>query len=766
MISTSSVIPNKYKLPLLLSLIVTGLAGNYFNFEIFLNIYFLFGSIFAMLALQFLGLGRGIVAAAIIAGYTYVIWNHPCAIIIMTAEVAVVGWLMARRKMGLVLADTLFWFITGMRRACVAAMTVIIGALSAWWPIECARAQPVGGKTGERTVLFLGNESLPPMNFMKDGKPAGIAVDLAEALAKRMHNPVEIRLMNWTEAQRLVLADQADALLQINSNKERLKVYDFSEPLLTSEFTIFTSSERVDIASMDDLRGLKVGVEKQGLPILLLRENPQIIVEIIPDFVQGFRMLKTGAVDAVVADRWVGSFVLASNNIHGVNLIKEPIIRSYSAIAVKKGNTPLLKEINSGLADIRRDGTYDRIIKSWQPMEVVFKTREQLRRQVLMIAGVSSALILALVAVLLLAREIRRRKRIEATLLESEERFNLFMDNSPTIAWIKDEQGRHLYFSKTFEERFGLRLEECRGKTDTELWPNEIAEVFRQNDVAILSSGHTVQVTEDTLNPDGSRCYWLSSKFPFQDSVGKRYLGGIGLDITERRQIEHELHVKNVELDRFAYTVSHDLKSPLITIQAYAGMIAKDMEAGKYERAREDIKRIEGAADKMTTLLNDLLELSRAGKMMNEPTEVDMNRVVKDTLAQLAGSVNLSQVEVVVQTDLPAVLGDPKRIAEVVQNLIENAIKYMGDQVSPRIEVGTRQDAKELTFFVSDNGKGIEPRFHEKIFGLFDKLDAKSEGTGVGLALVKRIVEVHGGRVWVESEGEGMGSRFCFTAGP
>ena len=304
------------------------------------------------------------------------------------------------------------------KQVCVAAMTVIIGALSAWWPMDCASTQPVRGKAEERTVLFLGNETLPPFNFIKNGKPAGLVVDLAEALAKRMHNPVEIRLMDWTEAQRLVLADQADALLQINSNTERLKIYDFSEPLLTSEFTIFTSSERVDIATLDDLRGLKVGVEKNGLPINLLRKNPQIIVEIIPDFVQGFRMLNMGAVDAVVADRWVGSFVLATNNIHNVKLIKGSIIRSYSAIAVKKGNTLLLQEINSGLADIRRDGTFDRIIKSWQPTEVVFKTQEQLRQQILLIAVVSSALIVAMVAVFLLAWQIRRRKRAETTLHE------------------------------------------------------------------------------------------------------------------------------------------------------------------------------------------------------------------------------------------------------------------------------------------------------------------------------------------------------------
>jgi signal transduction histidine kinase len=139
-----------------------------------------------------------------------------------------------------------------------------------------------------------------------------------------------------------------------------------------------------------------------------------------------------------------------------------------------------------------------------------------------------------------------------------------------------------------------------------------------------------------------------------------------------------------------------------------------------------------------------------------------MNSVVHDALMQLAGAVKQSQVEVVVYPALPSAFGDQSRIAEVVQNLIENAIKYMGDQVAPRIEIGARQDANGCIFYVLDNGKGIEPRFQEKIFGLFNKLDGKSEGTGVGLALVKRIIEVHGGQVWVESEGLGKGSCFCF----
>jgi len=169
----------------------------------------------------------------------------------------------------------------------IAVVALIVGTLLAWWTVDQARAQSVGGEAGGRPVLFLGNDSLPPMNFVKHGKPTGIVIDLAEALAKRMHQPVEIRLTSWAEAQQLVLDGRADALLQINPNQERLKTYDFSEPLLTSEFTIFISAQRLGIASMRDLRGLKVGVEKQGLPISLLQRTPRSPWEIIPDFIQG-----------------------------------------------------------------------------------------------------------------------------------------------------------------------------------------------------------------------------------------------------------------------------------------------------------------------------------------------------------------------------------------------------------------------------------------------------------------------------------------------
>jgi signal transduction histidine kinase len=234
-------------------------------------------------------------------------------------------------------------------------------------------------------------------------------------------------------------------------------------------------------------------------------------------------------------------------------------------------------------------------------------------------------------------------------------------------------------------------------------------------------------------------------------------------NIEEQKIVAQTLENKNTELEQFAYAVSHDLKSPLITIQGYAGMIQKNIDSGQYARVAADLKRIIQASIHMSSLLDNLLELSRIGRAMSAPVTLNMNLLIKDVLAHLAGPLSIRQITVSVQPDLPTLKGDWQKIYEVVQNLLENAIKYTGDQSPVHIEFGVRNDDNGVVFFVKDNGKGIDPALHESIFTLFGKLDSESEGTGIGLALVKRIIETHGGRVWVESSGLGTGACFCFT---
>lgn len=247
---------------------------------------------------------------------------------------------------------------------------------------------------------------------------------------------------------------------------------------------------------------------------------------------------------------------------------------------------------------------------------------------------------------------------------------------------------------------------------------------------------------------------------------------GILRNITSRRKFEaerenliRELETKNAELERFTYTVSHDLKSPLITINGFLGHLQDDIASGNTNRAKRDSQRIHEAVEKMHQLLKELLELSRIGRLMNPPEPVPFESLAREALVLVHGQLELRGVTFTLGADLPIVHGDRQRLIEVLQNLIDNAVKFMGDQPNPRIEIGQHgeEDGKPV-LYVKDNGIGISPEYHERVFGLFDKLDAKSDGTGIGLALVKRIVEYHGGRIWVKSEAEaGKGSTFFFT---
>jgi len=240
-------------------------------------------------------------------------------------------------------------------------------------------------------------------------------------------------------------------------------------------------------------------------------------------------------------------------------------------------------------------------------------------------------------------------------------------------------------------------------------------------------------------------------------------------EIAERRKVErqreeliHELKLRNQELDRFAITVSHDLKTPLITIAGYLGHLEKDTLAGNKERVKKDITQINDAAKSMGKLVDEILDLSRIGRIMNPPKAVPFGEIVQAAQKTTEGILKAKQVSVRVANDLPVVYCDYARIEQVIQNLITNAINFMGEQTHPLIEIGVEDRHGEHAFFVRDNGMGIDPKHHDQIFGLFNKLDSNTEGSGIGLGIVKRIIEVHGGRVWVESE-LGKGASFYFT---
>ncbi|MCA9618287.1 MAG: PAS domain S-box protein [Myxococcales bacterium] len=267
------------------------------------------------------------------------------------------------------------------------------------------------------------------------------------------------------------------------------------------------------------------------------------------------------------------------------------------------------------------------------------------------------------------------------------------------------------------------------------------------------------------------------SLFPMYLSVaevtleeGRRFAGivrdiSVEVQLREAREaLIEKLEQTNAELERFTYTVSHDLKSPLITIKGFLGGLEKDARAGNFERLASDVARISRAADQMKQLLDDLLELSRIGRIVAPAVRVPLGELVAETLALLAGPIAEKQAVVLVDDALPDVFGDRTRLREVLQNLVENALKFAIPGEPPRIQVGVlERRGRHVTCFVRDEGVGIAPEHATKIFGLFERLDQKAEGTGVGLALAKRIVAHHGGEIWVESPESEQGSTFFFT---
>jgi len=234
----------------------------------------------------------------------------------------------------------------------------------------------------------------------------------------------------------------------------------------------------------------------------------------------------------------------------------------------------------------------------------------------------------------------------------------------------------------------------------------------------------------------------------------------------ERMDLINELEAKNSELERFTYTVSHDLKSPLVTIRGYLGYLKQDVEKNDFSRFQHDLDRISKATDTMQALLQDLLDLSRVGRIINPPEKISIQELVAEAVNLISSPATADKFKIIVHSGMPIVRCDRVRIVEVLQNLLSNAIKFMGDQPDPIVEVGSNgveQDTGFAIIFVRDNGMGIDKRFQEQVFGLFNRLHPEKEGTGIGLALAKRIIDVHGGHIWLESEGVNKGATFYFT---
>lgn len=266
---------------------------------------------------------------------------------------------------------------------------------------------------------------------------------------------------------------------------------------------------------------------------------------------------------------------------------------------------------------------------------------------------------------------------------------------------------------------------------------------------------------------DGER-YWLQTTIvPMRDAHGRPvgYLA-VCTNVTSRIGLQAELEQKNAELEGFVYIASHDLKSPLVTVQGFVGMLRQAYEQGRTDRFGPFIQHIEDGVSNMQEVIKDLLEISRVGRVVWEREAIDVAVVARQVLTALGSQVEACGAMVTVAEPIPAVCADRVRVVQALQNYIANALKYGRPENGPvEIEVGGWFDGTRVIIYVRDNGPGIEAQYHEKVFELFQRLKTEVEGTGIGLAIVKRIAEVNGGAAWVESA-PGQGATFYIALPP
>lgn len=356
--------------------------------------------------------------------------------------------------------------------------------------------------------------------------------------------------------------------------------------------------------------------------------------------------------------------------------------------------------------------------------------------------------------------DVTDRKAAEAKLRETTHRFQTIVDNAPIAIYVKNRDGRFVFGNRQLERYTGLPLERLLGMTDYDFASKEDGDRWREIDLTVLA-GQRAEVEETGTDNAGKRYVNISVKFPLIDESGRPVeVCGISTDITAIKRAEQELRERTVqleaankELESFNYAVAHDLRGALRHIHGFTEILAEEVGPSLDESSRRHLQTIQDSVQQMAHLLEDLLNLARLGRQELRRQTCGLNAMVKEVVATLQPEVKDRKVEWRI-AELPVIDCDPTLMKQVLVNLLSNALKFTGLRQTAVIEIGQTKVDGESVIFVRDNGVGFNMKFADKLFGLFQRLHRREEfeGTGVGLAIVQRIIQRHGGRVWAKAE--------------
>jgi PAS domain S-box-containing protein len=377
---------------------------------------------------------------------------------------------------------------------------------------------------------------------------------------------------------------------------------------------------------------------------------------------------------------------------------------------------------------------------------------------------------------------ITQRKQVEQALKQSERRYRAIGESIDYGVWVCGPDGTNLYASESFLKLVGITQEECSNFGWGNVLHPEDAERTITAWKECVRTGGTWDIEHRFRGVDGKWHAVLARGVPVRDDQGRiTSWVGINLDISRIKQAEEEVHrlnqtleqrvlertaqleAANKEMEAFSYSVSHDLRAPLRAVDGFALILATEHAAQLDPEGLRMLQVVRNEGTRMGRLIDDLLAFSRMGRRLMRSTEIDMTALARTVFEESASRVSNRKVRLTMTSLLPT-HGDASMIRQVLVNLLSNAIKYSQPREVAEIELGSRLEGNECIYWVKDNGVGFDPRYADKLFGVFQRLhsDAEFEGTGVGLALAQRIIHRHGGRVWAEGK-VNEGASFYFT---
>lgn len=355
-------------------------------------------------------------------------------------------------------------------------------------------------------------------------------------------------------------------------------------------------------------------------------------------------------------------------------------------------------------------------------------------------------------------QDISSQKTAEKALVQSEQRHRALLNALPDLMFLLDREGVFIDCHIPDGIMSLVAKDDFLGKKASQVLPESLATLTMEKIKALESDGN-IKVYQYQLEVDTQIRTYESRMVHCENDD---FLAIIR-DITDQTAYQDEINRINEELKNFTYTVSHDLRSPLMSIKSFADFLEKDIKSGRTDRTQTNLDYIKFSVNRMNELLEGLLELSRIGGKKGNLQSVSLKELVGRVSILLSASLQAHKVRLVLPEKDILLEGDNVRLAQLFQNLIENAIKFRSLTHESKVEISWEYQKGTYHLYVRDNGKGIEPRQLEKIFELFHQIDPKAKGTGIGLTIVKRIVEVHGGSIWANSEGEGKGTTIWFT---